>query len=131
MAQAIIKVNMDGKRATAKSTATNPKKKGSSPLVTWAIESLEIEQAAKILTATGGVMAPITPPRQTINPNSIAVNPMAEATGHNTGTRSTQIAVPSRKVPKKRTRTAINTQNNLGLMFIEVMTPTMALDMLE
>ena len=128
---AIINVKNDGNSAINSNTITNPIKKGSSPLVTSPMDSFDMEHAEKIFTATGGVIAPITPARHTIRPNSIAVSPMDIATGHKTGTNNTQIAVPSRKVPKKRSKTAISTQNSLGLMFRATIPDTMASDMSE
>lgn len=64
----IKKVLIAGIRTTAKNTTRYPAKNGISPFAISPILSLDTLAAEKILTATGGVIVPITLDIQTIIP---------------------------------------------------------------
>ena len=73
----------------------------------------------------------MTMPTQTIMPKWIAFTPRLCAIGQSTGTSSTQIEMPSRKVPKISRIIATTRQNSHGARFIATIALTIWLEIPE
>ena len=100
-------------------------------MATSPIFSLVTDAAEKMFTATGGVMVPTTLEMETIMPKWMMSTPRDWAMGHSTGTSSTAVAMPSRKVPKISRMMATTRQKVKALRFMLSTRFTRALEMPE